>query len=116
MGKKHQIKLKLSKSLRLALSNANPEDDLLKRLSSIEQRLSKIERAQATSPGVRDDVGMFFMDADQSAQPSQHEAYRSWLAHFEKEPDAIEPGRTDHEMAALAASKGSLKQSKGTQY
>ena len=106
MGKKHQIKLKLSKSLRLALNSTNHEDDLLKRLSSIEQRLSKLERAHAISPGVREDVEMFFTHADQSAQQSQHEAYRSWLAHFENQPDAIEPGRTAHEMAAIAASKG----------
>ena len=53
------------------------------------------------------------MDANYSAQASQLDAYRSWLAHFEKEPDAVEPGRTAHEMAALAASKASLKQQKG---
>ena len=105
MGKKHQIKLKLSKSLRLALNSTNHEEDLLKRLSSIEQRLNKLERAQATSPVVREDVEMFFTDADQSAEQSQHEAYLSWLAHFESQPDAIEPGRTAHEMAAIAASK-----------
>lgn len=52
------------------------------------------------------------MDADHSAQASQLDAYRSWLAHFEQEPDAVEPGRTAHEMAALEASKASRKQQK----
>ena len=110
MRKKHHIKLKLSKSLRLVLNSMNQEDDLLKRLSSIEQRLSNVERAQAKTPGVRNDAEISFTDADQSAQQSRHDAYRRWLAHFENKPEAIEPGRTAHEMAALAASKGSLKQ------
>ena len=52
------------------------------------------------------------MDADHSTQSSQLDACRSWLAHFEKELDAIEPVRTAHEIAALAASKASLKKQK----
>jgi hypothetical protein len=105
MGKKHHIKLKPSKSLRRALNGTNQKGDLLKRLSAIEQRLSKVESALAASQGVQEDVGIFFTDADHSVQQSQQEAYRSWLAHFENQPDSIEPGRTAHEMAALAASK-----------
>ena len=105
MGKKHHIKLKPSKSLRRALNSTNQKEDLLKRLSAIEQRLSKVESALATSQGVQEDVGIFFTDTDHSVQQSQQEAYRSWLAHFENQPDSIEPGRTAHEMAALAASK-----------
>ena len=62
--------------------------------------------------GAQGGVEAFYMDANYSAQASQLDAYRSWLAHFEKEPDAVEPGRTAHEMAALAASKASLKQQK----
>ena len=113
MGKKRHIKLKPSKSLRHVLNSTNQEVDLLKRLSTIEQRLSKIESALATRQSAQGDVEAFYMDADHSAQASQLDAYRSWLAHFEKEPDAVEPGRTAHEMAALAASKASLKQQKG---
>jgi len=105
MGKKRHIKLKLSKSLRRVLDSTNHEGDLLKRLSSIEQRLSKVESALAASQGVQEGVGIFITDADHSVQQSQQEAYRSWLAHFENQPDSIEPGRTAHEMAALAASK-----------
>ena len=105
MGKKRHIKLKLSKSLQLALKSEKPEGDLLQRLSSIEQRLSKVERALEANPGVREDIEMFFTDADHSASQTQEELYRSWLSHYESEPDAIEPGRTAHEMAALAASK-----------
>ena len=66
MGKKHHIKLKPSKSLRRALNSTNQKGDLLKRLSAIEQRLSKVESALATSQGVQEDVGIFFTDADHS--------------------------------------------------
>ena len=114
MGKKRHIKLKPSKSLRRVLNGTNQEGDgdLLKRLSTIEQRLSKVELALATGQGAQGGVEAFYKDANYSAQASQLDAYRSWLAHFEKEPDAVEPGRTAHEMAALAASKASLKQQK----
>ena len=112
MGKKRHIKLKPSKTLRRVLNGMNQEVDLLKRLSTIEQRLSKVESALAKRQGAQGDFEAFYMDADHSAQASQLDAYRSWLAHFEKEPDAVEPGRTAHEMAALAASKASLKQQK----
>ena len=105
MGKKRHIKLKLSKSFRLALKSEKPEGDLLQRLLSIEQRLSKVERALEVNPGVREDIEMFFTDADHSASQTQEELYQSWLSHYENEPDAIEPGRTSHEMAALAAAK-----------
>ena len=81
MGKKRHIKLKLSKSLRLALKSEKPEGDLLQRLSSIEQRLSKVERALEANPGVREDIEMFFTDADHSASQTQEELYRSWLSH-----------------------------------
>ena len=110
MGKKRHVKLKPSKSLRRVLNGTNQEGDLLKRLSAIEQRLSKVELALATGQGAQGGVEAFYMDADHSAQASQMDAYRSWLAHFEKEPADVEPGRTAHEMAALAASKTSLKQ------
>ena len=108
MGKKRHIKLKLSKSLQLALISEEPEGDLLQRLSSIERRLSKVERALEANPGVREDIEIFFTD-DHSASQTQEELYRSWLSHYESEPDAIEPGRTAHEMAALAASKFSTQ-------
>ena len=112
MGKKRHIKLKPSKSLRRVLNGMNQEVDLLKRLSNIEQRLRKVESALAKRQDAHGDVEAFYMNADHAAQASQLDAYRSWLAHFEKEPDAVEPGRTAHEMAALAASKASLKQQK----
>ena len=115
MGKKRHIKLKPSKSLRRVLNGTNQEGDLLKRLSTIEQRLSKVELALATGQGAQGGVEAFYMDANYSAQASQLDAYRSWLAHFEKKPDAVEPGRTPHEMAALAASKASLKPQKSDQ-
>ena len=112
MGKKRHIKLKPSKSLRRVLNGMNQEVDLHKRLSNIEQRLRKVESALAKRQGAHGDVEAFYMNADHAAQASQLDAYRSWLAHFEKEPDAVEPGRTAHEMAALAASKASLNQQK----
>ena len=117
MGKKRHIKLKPSKSLRRVLNGTNQEGDLLKRLSTIEQRLSKVEveLALATGQSAQEGVEAFYMDANYSAQASQLDAYRSWLAHFEKKPDAVEPGRTAHEMAALAASKASLKPQKSDQ-
>ena len=70
MGKKRHIKLKLSKSLRRVLDSTNHEGDLLKRLSLIEQRLSKVESALATSQGAQEDVGIFITDADHSVQQS----------------------------------------------
>ena len=109
MGKKRHIKVKLSKSLQLALKSEKAEGVLFQRLSLIEQRLSKVERALEANPGVREDIEMFITDADHSASQSQQELYRSWLSHYESEPDAIEPGRTAHEMAALAASKFSTQ-------
>ena len=112
MGKKRHIKLKPSKSLRRVLNGTNQKVDLLKRLSTIEQRLSKIESVLETRQSPHGDVEAFYVDADHSAQESQLDAYRSWLTHFEQEPDAVEPGSTAHEMAALAASKASLKQQK----
>lgn len=115
MGKKRHIKLKLSKSLRITLKSTNPEGDLLERLSSIEERLSQVERGLARTPVVREDVEIFFTDADHSSQQSQREAYESWLAHYEGQPAAIEPGRTAHEMAALAASKSPFKPKESSQ-
>ena len=105
MSKKRHIKLKLSKSLQFALKCENVEGGLLQRLTSIEQRLSRVERALEANTGVCEDIELFFTDADHSASQSQQELYRSWLSHYENEPAAIEPGRTAHEMAALAASK-----------
>ena len=112
MGKKRHIKLKLSKSLQLALKSEDPDGNVLERLSGIEQRLSKVEAALATSPAVREEIGLFFTDTDHSSPQTQQELYRSWLTHYENEPDAIEPGRTAHEMAALAASKFSEEDKK----
>jgi hypothetical protein len=84
-------KLKLSKSLQLALKSENTERDVLQRLSSIEQRLSKAELDLVANPGIREDIEMFFTDADHSESQSQQELYRSLLSHYESEPDAIEP-------------------------
>ena len=97
------------------LNGTNQEADLLKRLLTIEQRLSKIELALATGQGAQGGVEACYVDENYSAQASQLDAYRSWLSHFEKKPDAVEPGRTAHEMAALAASKASLKPQKSDQ-
>ena len=56
MGKKRHIKLNPSKSLRRVLNGTNQKVDLLKRLSTIEQRLSKIESVLETLQGARGDV------------------------------------------------------------
>ena len=91
MGKKRHIKLKLSKSLQFALKSENIEGGLLKRLTSIEQRLSNVERVLGANPGVHEDIELFFTDADHSESQSQQELYRSLLSHYESEPDTIEP-------------------------
>jgi hypothetical protein len=68
-------------SLQLALKSENTERDLLQRLLSIEQRLSKVQLGLVASPGIREDIEMFFTDTNHSESQSQQKLYRSWLSH-----------------------------------
>ena len=116
------LKIQLSKQLKKALrrtardQNIDLHDAVLiaitnglasregTRLDAIEQRLARLEMQLGgeTQANLADQTELFLTDDEQ--QDQRQKAYQHWIGYFKANPDAIETGRTAHEMAALKAS------------